>query len=310
MYPLVNRMELGFFEVGSPFSAPNGAPGSPTNPQRQESESGTEIQFIVFQPSANDGKKTRQNVSTNSRMAIHSHAARVVHARRRQARTLAYHTNQSHHGARTPLDLPNGQRVQTSAPPWSYLTPTTVVDKYRRSDPFNSFARALSPNLACIVPMIESGCWRLRALEASQRESLALDWLHLALSNLDFLNGLFLNASRLLSVRHEQEEQREKFAGLAVRYKLLCVKFVIDSIKETTGARELDDIPIAETLVLAFDEKLLGDGVMARRHIEGAIGMVNLKGGPQTLGMNGLLAMMLAKYSEDVGIVTPPTDWD
>jgi hypothetical protein len=77
---------------------------------------------------------------------------------------------------------------------------------------------------------------------------------HVALSNLDFLNGLFLNASRSLSVRHEQERQREQYACLAIRYKLLCVKFVIDSIRVNTEVSQLGDIPIAGTLVLAFDE--------------------------------------------------------
>ena len=42
---------------------------------------------------------------------------------------------------------------------------------------------------------------------------------------------------------------------------------------------------------------------MTKRHVEGAVKMVELKGGPQTLGMNGFLAMLLAKYSEEVGLL-------
>lgn len=48
----------------------------------------------------------------------------------------------------------------------------------------------------------------------------------------------------------------------------------------------------------------MGDAAMTKRHVEGAARMVELKGGPQTLGMNGFLAMLLAKYSQEVGLST------
>ena len=34
--------------------------------------------------------------------------------------------------------------------------------------------------------------------------------------------------------------------------------------------------------------------------------MIELNGGPQTLGLNGFLAMLVDKYVAQVGLVTPP----
>jgi len=45
---------------------------------------------------------------------------------------------------------------------------------------------------------------------------------------------------------------------------------------------------------------------MTKRHVEGAARIVELKGGPQTLGMDGFLAILFAKYSEDVGLTAGP----
>ncbi|KAK4443052.1 hypothetical protein QBC34DRAFT_311750 [Podospora aff. communis PSN243] len=246
---------------------------------------------------------------------VHSHAARVIHARRRRSRILSYQSARGRGVGQMPSELPTWparEGLLTRSQDSIGASPTAIVDTYRRGDPFNSFVRPLSPTehllldhyLAHIVPLIDAGCSRISALGSAQRQNLTVGWVNVALSNLDFLNGLFLNASRSLSVRHVQEQQREQYAELAIRYKLLCVRFVIDSIRVNNEVSRLGDIPVAETLVLAFDEKLMGNADMAKQHVEGAVRMVELQGGPRTLGMNGLLAMMLAKYTEDVGLST------
>ena len=101
---------------------------------------------------------------------------------------------------------------------------------------------------------MKTDCGRLRALTSLRRETLTVGWVQLALSNLDFLNGLFLGASRSLSVGYEQGRQQQQFASIAVQYKLMCVKVVIDAISANTEPRMLGDIIVAETLVLAMDE--------------------------------------------------------
>jgi hypothetical protein len=55
------------------------------------------------------------------------------------------------------------------------------------------------------------------------------------------------------------------------------------------------------------------DEKMLKHHVEGAVQMVNLKGGPQTLGLGGLMARLLSnllnKVIIELGVpVTVP--WD
>lgn len=48
---------------------------------------------------------------------------------------------------------------------------------------------------------------------------------------------------------------------------------------------------------------MLGDLAMSKRHVQGAVQMVELNGGPQTLGLNGFLEMVLYKYVDEVGLL-------
>ena len=41
---------------------------------------------------------------------------------------------------------------------------------------------------------------------------------------------------------------------------------------------------------------------MARHHVKGAASMVDLNGGPKTLGLDGFLEIVLDKYVEQVGL--------
>ncbi len=45
-----------------------------------------------------------------------------------------------------------------------------------------------------------------------------------------------------------------------------------------------------------------GDVAMARHHVKGAASMVDLNGGPKTLGLDGFLEIVLEKYVEQVGL--------
>ncbi|KAK5652993.1 hypothetical protein OQA88_9279 [Cercophora sp. LCS_1] len=132
------------------------------------------------------------------------------------------------------------------------------------------------------------------------------EWVRLALNDPDGLNSLFLNAARHLSVSHPQQQQQERYAELAVRYKVLCVRAVSQAIGSSgTGVGSFSDTVFAETLALAFDELLLGDQVMIKRHVQGAVHMVESNGGWHTLGLNGFLEILLLRGS--VVLVTGAT---
>lgn len=46
----------------------------------------------------------------------------------------------------------------------------------------------------------------------------------------------------------------------------------------------------------------LGDVDMTRNHVKGAVKMVELNGGPQTLGLDGFLEHLLSTFVGDVGL--------
>ena len=119
-------------------------------------------------------------------------------------------------------------------------------------------------DLTYIVPRMKTHCGRIGAMRLAQRETLTVGWVQLALSNLDILNGVFLNAARSLSVGYQQPLQQQQYSNIAVQYKLLCVKFVIDAISSGSESRRLSDVIVAETLILAFDE--VGTYLVALRH--------------------------------------------
>jgi len=111
--------------------------------------------------------------SDNNRAAINAHATRSRHARRREARTLAYQA--SRQGGVVAPPTPEGQSQQQqqqqqllpasfaargggsgnnrspgiaglfSAGVMGYVSPTTGVGGPGRSDPFTTFARAFTP---------------------------------------------------------------------------------------------------------------------------------------------------------------------
>lgn len=157
---------------------------------------------------------------------------------------------------------------------------------------------------------------------------MAKEWVRLALGNAGFLNGIFLSSSRHLSKICQQLQQQQQFTNLAIRYKLVCVRALSDAISSGAKTMTFSDSVVAETMVLAFDEVSvqridsnnelgafpivnsefslqisLGDLAMSRRHVQGAVRMVELNGGSQTLGLNGFLEMVLHKYVDEVGLL-------
>lgn len=135
-------------------------------------------------------------------------------------------------------------------------------------------------------------------------DAMTADWVRLALNDPECLNSLFLNASRHISVSHQQVQQQERFTELAVRYKLLSVRAVSRAIAGSEGeASGFSDAVFAEILALAFDEVLLGESAMTKRHVQGALEMVEVNGGWGALGLNGFLEMLLLRYVERVGLL-------
>jgi hypothetical protein len=74
-------------------------------------------------------------------------------------------------------------------------------------------------------------------------------WLQLALSDVGFLNGLFLSASRHLSQNHQSPQSFQK---LAIQFRLACMQSVSQDI--SAGSVAIGDGTVANVLMLAWDE--------------------------------------------------------
>ncbi|OIW24596.1 hypothetical protein CONLIGDRAFT_685558 [Coniochaeta ligniaria NRRL 30616] len=285
------------------------------------------IQFInVSHPEA-------RNDTPKHRAIIRSHAARVTHAVARQARTIQYQagksaTTQQQHARRIETDKPVLDRDPPPAIPsvtgnmsergteaeseYDVMSiPLVGVPGSERTGISTSFATPLTPiehfllvyYVTSVIPYLNTQCRSLKARGLKFVDCMAKEWVRLALRDASFLNGIFLNASRHLSAIHPQRDQQQLFADLAVRFKLACVRAVSAAISADAGTKSFSDSVVAVTIVMAFDEISLGDLAMSRRHVQGAVRMVELNGGPKTLGLNGFLEMVLQKYVGEVGLV-------
>jgi hypothetical protein len=78
-------------------------------------------------------------------------------------------------------------------------------------------------------------------------------WVHLTLCNVDLLSGILLTASRHLSKVYRQGLQQAQYETQAVRYKLVCVTMLRETISSSNIFPSID-LAIAQTINLAFDE--------------------------------------------------------
>lgn len=245
------------------------------------------FQVIQFLPP----NAVEESQGENPRSLVHSHAARIAHARTRRARTREYQAARAAacqgqaraEQAPHPDPLQQGQGENVAGEALALYQP--ALGGSGRSDPFTSFARPLTPqenflldhcelrnlyngtlaladtcgflaDIAFIIPRIKNNCRGTKARGQVYADTMTREWVQLGLSDPDALNSMFLNAARHLAVSHPQLQQQERYAELAVRYKVSCVRAVSQAIQNASGTntRAFSDTVFAETLALAFDE--------------------------------------------------------
>ncbi|KAM7213985.1 hypothetical protein V8F06_010619 [Rhypophila decipiens] len=246
--------------------------------------------------------------SDKSRALVHSHASRITHARRRRARVIAYQAARGTGSTQNEELQKAGEEFQQAVGGPSRIG-------LGHTDPFASFARHFTAQehllfdhyLAYIVPHMKRQCRYLKSRGVAFADNMTSDWVRLALNDAQCLNALFLNAARHLSVNHQQAPQQQSFSDLAIRYKLMSVRAVSDAINKPApppdSAPWFHDVVFLEILSLAFDELLLGNPTMTRSHVQGAMKMVELNGGWNTLGLDGFMEIILLRYAERAGLV-------
>ncbi|CAI6340637.1 unnamed protein product [Periconia digitata] len=242
------------------------------------------VQFI--QHSNVDGTKPAK-----SQRQVYSHAARIAHARARISRAEKYAREKSLNVSRVNDDSgsnshENAGKTDVVPNPWGLLSSD-------RRDPFGSFVVPFKPiehflldhYVRVVVPDMTGDCKSLQSI-GNMCDRMIRDWTRFALTDAGFLYGTLLSACRHLE---GSKQDTRMYRELATQYKLECVRFVIEALSNEALDK---NITFTRILSLAFDEMWIGDGTMFGRHVEGAMRLVDLMGGPKMLMLNGFLEAM------------------
>ncbi|KAH8898423.1 hypothetical protein GQ53DRAFT_837332 [Thozetella sp. PMI_491] len=279
------------------------------------------LHFInTSNPTAGDARSARR--------LARSHSAREVHARERRLRLAKYSTDGTKEKSGDPggheSTIPVAGQTRDAgqgAPPAprdpedggaSLSAPVSLLGADRR-DPFASSARPLTPvehflvdhYVRVVVPYMNDCCYVFK-YAAEYQQSAIYGWMQLALGDIGCLASILLS-----SCRHLVKEQpgNDKFAKMAIQYKLSCLRELNKTLAQ--GVPTSYDSTFAQILLLATDEMRLGDIPTTRSHVRGAIKMLELNGGPQSLGLDGFLASLYWYFLYDKGLfdtVTGPND--
>lgn len=98
-----------------------------------------------------------------------------------------------------------------------------------------------------VVPDLNKYCNVLQNT-GETAERMLREWVTHSLTNYGALQGIFLSACRHLI---DRDHHRQHFLELAARYKIECVRAVINDINSTKQDR---DSTFANVFILAFDE--------------------------------------------------------
>ncbi|KAL2782776.1 hypothetical protein BJX66DRAFT_345527 [Aspergillus keveii] len=253
-----------------------------------------ELQFILSIPNPVGRKDPQKKVAR-------SHAARSAHAKARRIRTLEYQAQQKRQD--------HTSRLTTHAG-FVLLSPLPAS----RRDPFASFAQPLKPieellfdhYVTVVVPHM-----RCNAFDEHFTDRMIHGWIPLAVAEHTLLCVTFLASCRTLANQYTGRPEQKLFNRLAFQYKLMILQSLRKAL--TAEAPEFSDSTVSKALMLAYDELFVHDKQMLKHHVEGAVQMVSLKGGPQTLGLGGLMARLLSNLLNKVIIelgVPVEVPWD
>ncbi|KPM38265.1 hypothetical protein AK830_g8296 [Neonectria ditissima] len=247
---------------------------------------------MEFIPASHPARTT----STELKRQAHSHAARVAHARARRLRVANYMHEKGTAGETSSRKASGDQqhyhalviqdKMKTSVP--------KVIPGAFEHEPMTSFKKSLTFQerfmldhyIKVVMPYLNNYCPVLQHL-GEWHKSMRNNWILHSSTDVDLLRGFLLGACRHLSMVNSEE----KFAEIAVQYKLSYVKSLRETI--STQSPSSKRIAVTKALVLAFDEIMVGDISMATNHVLGAIRIVETGGGPQAIGLSDFVLQFL-----------------
>lgn len=98
---------------------------------------------------------------------------------------------------------------------------------------------------------MDQHCNKLEISQYYYLEFMTKEWVHLTLTDLGSLSGMFLAACRHLV--ENQHQQQQYYTQLAIQYKLYCVQALREAISLEISSL-FKDSTIAIGILLAYDE--------------------------------------------------------
>ncbi|KAK0718447.1 hypothetical protein B0T26DRAFT_713363 [Lasiosphaeria miniovina] len=247
---------------------------------------------------------------------IRMHAAREAHGRARRQRTAEYQARMSTATAAAQADntlalvsVANASEktetieeiIRTTMPdlfpspadvsawpglvgPWARL----AMGPFRPEEHFllDHYVRTVMPELNLHCPVLSN--------LGDYQSCLTREWVRLALTDTGSMSGLFLAACRHLALAsalpdNHESQAHDRFLRLATTYKVACIQALNEAITAEGKDKRISDATLTKTMLLVFDEILIGDLVATRRHLLGAVKMVEVNGGVIGGFLNALL---------------------
>ncbi|KAI8649857.1 hypothetical protein NCS56_01436500 [Fusarium sp. Ph1] len=266
------------------------------------------MEFINVRPSVQPSSSAR------SSRQIHSHAARIAHARARRLRMANYMREKNN--AKVPQEIAavstQDKQPSASLDETRPQVPRVIPGAFEH-EPLASFIRSLDSKevfmfdyyVNVVVPYLDLHCPVMKHLGGDYHYR-KQNWILFSSTEVELLKGFLLAACRHLYIVHLEKE----FGPLAIQYKLNYVRSLRKTISATGPAP--GRMAVTKALVLSIDETdlamkiMLGDLPMAIKHVLGAAEIVQAGGGPQALGLSGIVQYILERCLQGHRL----EDWD
>ncbi|KAH7303641.1 hypothetical protein B0I35DRAFT_446351 [Stachybotrys elegans] len=238
--------------------------------------------------------------SARQKQKVHSHAARVSHAKARRRKGKPRNDDGKDTRGNT-SDEPRGIVLMASqkdtSPP---VTETFVPGPQNVISPLGydlmgSFIRSLTPReqflfhhyITVVFPYLQFHC---PLVNSSNGKFYFSHWISLSSAETELLRGFLLASCRHLAI----VQSRPDYVQLATEYKLKYIQglrnilFIDDS--------RLKGIAVTRAIVLINDEIMLGDLSMASRHLKAVLDIIQGAGGPHAMGLTDFVCFILHKF--------------
>ncbi|VUC29496.1 unnamed protein product [Clonostachys rosea] len=243
-----------------------------------------EFQFVaVLRPT--------EPVPLETRKLTHSHARRETHAMKKRLRIQR--------GQSKAIQVQTENSVALFPPPFPGLSSRILSS---RKDAFSVLPRPLCHQehflldhyIRIVVPYATATCHALFSGPGNHQERVFREWVGLALTDQD----LFDTAVLLRACRHilATSPDDPALSQMALLYKQRGLQRLRQSLGDMPSP--VNALIVAMALSLAIDEDSYGEIGVARLHAEGVFNMVDLGGGPGSIGLTGLLQTLYEAWQQ------------